>query len=76
MWSRGKDAENPGKFAFELWDGFDLIKRVGGFDTAQEADRAAEAAQRAHLFPQAEEPLPDDIANMSIEELGRELGLE
>lgn len=52
MWTRGKDKEQPGKFAYELFaaDGA-LIERVGGFDTHTAADRAAEAAQRRVLFP-------------------------
>lgn len=75
MWTRGPDKEQPGKFAYELWNERDMVERVGGFDTAQEADRAAEAAQRRQLFPQSSDALPDDIANMSNEELLAELGL-
>lgn len=46
-WSRGKDAENLGKFAYECldWNG-NLYRREGGFASAQEADRAAETAER------------------------------
>lgn len=52
MWTRGKDRQHLGKFAFELFDGAGaLVERRGGFDTAQEADRAAERAQRALLAP-------------------------
>ena len=49
MWTRGKDENNPGKFAYELWDGNKLIERVGNFNTAQEADRCAERVQRMYL---------------------------
>lgn len=49
MWTRGKDKAQPGKFAFELWDGDSLVTSIGGFATAQEADRAAESAQRSLL---------------------------
>lgn len=55
MWIRTKDKEQPGKFRFELWSGSDLVSSVGGFATAKEADRAAERAQRALLFPPAPE---------------------
>lgn len=52
MWTRGKDKEQPGKFAFELFDAAGtLIERQGGFATHTEADRAAERAQRCALFP-------------------------
>ena len=51
MWTRGKDSNNPGKFAIEVFDGAECVLRKGGFDTAQEADRAAEKAQREILFP-------------------------
>ena len=49
-WTRGKDAESPGKFAYELWEGFSVVERLGGFDTWQECDRAAEQAQRRLIF--------------------------
>lgn len=64
MWTRGRDKDQPGAFAFELWEGRTLIERRGGFATAQEADRAAEMAQRRLTFP----PMPDDEA-LSLEEL-------
>ena len=50
MWSRGRDEEQPGKFAYELFDGRNLVERVGGFATHTEADRAAESAQRRLLL--------------------------
>lgn len=46
MWTRGKDENHPGKFAYELWNESKKVERVGKFDTAQEADRAAEIANR------------------------------
>lgn len=70
-WTRGKDAEQPGKFAYELFDGFETVERVGGFDTPADADRAAEAAQRRHLFPAA----PASIDDISDDELAKALGL-
>lgn len=69
MWTRGKDKEQPGKFAYELWDDFELVKRVGGFDTPAEADRAAEEAQRHFLFP----PQYDEFSHLTNEELLAEL---
>jgi len=49
-WTRGKDSESLGKFAYELWDESGVVERKGGFDTAQAADRAAERAQRLLIF--------------------------
>jgi len=60
MWTRGKDKQIPGKFAYELFDGNTMIERVGGFATAQDADRAAETAQRRALFPVTECEMTDD----------------
>lgn len=52
MYTRGKDWEQPGKFEYCLFDeNNNLVERRGGFDTHSEADRAAEQAQRALLFP-------------------------
>lgn len=64
MWTRGPDKEQPGAFAYELYDGFNLVKRVGGFATHTEADRAAEHAQRLHLMP---------APAMTLDEVFREL---
>ena len=52
MWTRGRDKDQPGKFAFELFDDQGAtIERVGGFASHTEADRAAEVAQRRALAP-------------------------
>lgn len=64
-WTRGKDTESPGKFCFELFDGFQTVERRGGFDTPQEADRAAEIAQRRWLFG-AREP---ELDAMTVDEI-------
>lgn len=58
--SRGKDQHNPGKFAFECfdWSG-NLFRAQGGFETAQEADRAAEQAER-EMTMQMISPAPAD----------------
>ncbi len=60
MTTRGKDKRNPGRFEYCLYDGFTLVERVGGFATAQLADRAAEVAQRQQLFPSNNEPSMSD----------------
>ena len=60
MWMRSKDKQIPGKFEYELFEGNKMIERVGGFDTAQDADRAAEIAQRRTLFPVTECEMTDD----------------
>lgn len=49
-WTRGKDSENPGAFYYELWTDAGTVERKGGFPTAQDADRAAERAQRRLIF--------------------------
>lgn len=43
---RCKDNNNDGKFCYELWDGNLLVERVGNFESATDADRAAEYAHR------------------------------
>lgn len=77
--SRGRDKAQPGKFAFECWDwSGNLFRAQGGFATAQEADRAAEAAEREMTMlamgggsPQIS--LDDAIAQLSDDELLAEL---
>lgn len=45
--TRGKDHSAPGKFAYQCYDwANNLFRAEGGFETAQEADRAAEQAER------------------------------
>lgn len=44
---RGKDHAATGKFAYQCYDwSNNLFRAEGGFGTAQEADRAAEQAER------------------------------
>jgi len=71
MHIRTKDQTNPGKFAIKCidWNG-NVFRAQGGFATAQEADRAAEAAERAMMTMHGVE-LPD----MSDDEILAELGL-
>ena len=56
MWTRGKDKTEAGKFEFSIYEGRDLIKTVGGFNTAQEADRAAELEQRMAMLAARADP--------------------
>lgn len=70
MWTRGRDDEQPGRFAYELFDmDGSLIERVGGFATHTECERAAERAQRRAIFPVE----ADFVCAMTNEELLREL---
>lgn len=63
MWTRGKDANNEGKFAYELFnEAGQMVERVGRFPSAQEADRAAERAQRSLLFNPHFAPFSHDVA--------------
>lgn len=51
MWTRGKDRNDATKFEIEVFNGYgQLVIRLGGFATAQLADRAAEKEQRNVLF--------------------------
>lgn len=71
----GPDKTQPGTFYFEIWDGNDLIERVGGMPDATERDRAAERAHRRMLFPAPTQTLDeifreiDDIDAMTDAEL-------
>ena len=49
-WTVHKDASFHGKFAYELWAGFDTIHTVGGFATMQEADKAGGRANTNMLL--------------------------
>lgn len=51
MWTRSKDQAEAGKFAVEVFnEAGERVFAKGGFDTAAEADRAAEVEQRNVLF--------------------------
>lgn len=70
MFTRGKDSQAPGKFAFTIYGSDNtIIAREGGFETAQEADRAAERAHREHLFPPSD-TTPDMTDAELLEQLG------
>lgn len=75
MWTRGKDENNEGKFAYEIHDGFIMVERVGNFDTAQEADRAAEIANRRLVMcALSGEPFDGVFTdNLSLDEILSEL---
>ena len=73
MWTRGKDKERADCFAYELWNGFDLIHRQGGFATASEADRAGERANRNLILYGVTEPAPASLADISADDLLAEL---
>jgi len=75
-WTTGKDAEAPGKFAYELWSDSEILHRVGGFATAQEADRAGGRANTNWLLYGITDPaetLEDVLARLSDNELLAEL---
>ena len=70
MWTRSKDKAEAGKFAIEVFnDEGVLVYAKGGFETAAEADRAAEVEQRNVLFGYA----PGFNWDMSDDELLAEL---
>ena len=70
MWTRGKDKNETGKFAIEVFDlSGAIVFAKGGFENAAEADRAAEVEQRAVLFGRA------DDTEMTDDELLAALGL-
>lgn len=68
MFTRSKDPQTEGKFEFRIFNANnELVMVQGGFETAQEADRAAERAHRDFLYPQAE--VSDETAAMTDEEI-------
>lgn len=75
MWTRGKDENHEGKFAYEIWNERELVERVGKFDTAQEADRAAEIANRRFVSClMSGEPFDGVFTdNLSLDEIFAEL---
>ena len=42
-----KDANNEGKFSFEVYNGFDLVEFGGNYPTFSEAEQAGQFAYRA-----------------------------
>lgn len=75
-WTTGKDAETPGKFAYELWSDTGCIHSVGNFDTVQAADQAGGRANTNWLLYRIIDPaqMPDDVLNtLSDDELLNEL---
>ena len=73
MWTRGKDGN---KFAYEIIDETNtVVERVGNFDTAQEADRAAEIANRRFVMCLMSGQKFDGVFtdNMSIDDILAEL---
>ena len=75
-WTVHKDKSFPGKFAYELWSGFDTIHTVGGFATMQEADKAGGRANTNWLLYGITEPamtLDDVLADLSDDALLAEL---
>jgi hypothetical protein len=70
-WTTGKDSAAPGKFAYELWDGFSTVHRVGGFATMQEADRAGARANTNWLLYGVTDPVEaaDTLAMLDVDAL-------
>ena len=65
MWTRGKDIEQPGRFAYELFSSSGTpIHRQGGFTTAHDADRAAEEAQRQQMVREADPALYEEMTQV------------
>lgn len=75
MWTRGKDEKNHGKFAYEIWNERELVERVGNFESALEADRAAEIANRRFVQCLMGGETFDGVFcdNMSLDEIFAEL---
>ncbi len=74
MWTRSaKKADNT--FSITVWDNDGAVYlQQDGFSTAQEADKAAELAQRQVLFGRPEYSLDDVFAEMDDDELLAQLG--
>jgi hypothetical protein len=76
MWTRSAQNRETGKFTVACtdWNGAEFFR--GEFADGQEANRAGEDAERRMTLAMqapALEPIPDDIAAMSNEELLAEL---
>ncbi len=70
MWTRGKTED--GRFSYEVYGLDNELIASGVCDTAQEADRAAERAQRAVFFPVIDPDAPtieDIFAEMDDDEM-------
>lgn len=64
MWERSRNKKN-GTFGFTVWDEKGCVVASGhGMKTFQEADRAAEIAQRNYLFPA--EPVANNMTDDEI----------
>lgn len=75
-WTTGKDANAPGKFAYELWSDTGIIHNVGGFDTPQTADQAGGRANTNWLLYGIIDPaqtLDDVLDQLTNDELLAEL---
>ena len=71
-WTTGKDANDTGKFAYELWGDEGIIHTVGGFATMQEANDAGCRANTKMVLYGVEAVMPlDDV--LSDDELLAEL---
>lgn len=69
MWERSRNKKN-GTFSFTVWDERGCVVATrAGFKTYQEADLAAEHAQREYLFPS------ENLHEMTDDEILHELGL-
>lgn len=74
--SVSNDKQNPGKFAFEVYNGFDLVEFGGKYPTMKDAETAGQIAYRMlHLsnFKTPETPFQNDY--MTDDELLAELDL-
>ena len=75
-WTRGRTADKT-RFTFTCYDYDGKIFATGEFDTAAEADRAGEAAERrvalAALYPDLESQPGDP--EMTLDEILKELEL-
>ncbi len=76
MLTCGKDDKNPDKFAYTMYTPDNVkVETVGGFDSFQDADRAASAAHRLllvglHPLQSTQIPVsPMGFPTMSLDEL-------
>ena len=70
----GKDTNNPGKFAYEVHNGFDLVEFGGNYPTKESAEIAGQFGYRElHLngFKHEGAPIRNDY--MTLDDILKEL---
>lgn len=69
-----KDKKRPGTYAYEVYNGFELVEFGGGYPTPQEAEAAGQLGYRAlHLANFKHEGAPIQNDYMTLDDIFAEL---